>query len=103
MKLVSFALAVTLTGCAAPMHERSDYDVCRLTMRGLWVAEASQEARRRGTNCQALYPIIIQGEAANNAATMQLLQMMRPAPPAPASTMTCDSYRYGNRVETTCR
>lgn len=38
--------------------------------------------------------------AANTAATLQLMQALQPRPiPAP---VTCNSYRYGNQVQTTC-
>lgn len=96
-------LVLLLAGCASSpeyVAGKSDFTVCRFTMGGPHARAADEEARRRGLNCPAMYPAINAQMANENAATQQFLRATQPAP-APA-TRTCQTYRVGNSLETTC-
>jgi hypothetical protein len=96
-------VALLLVGCASSpeyVAQKSNFDVCRLTMRGPHARNAELEAQKRGLNCTAYYPAIQQQMANENAAIQNMQRALQP-PPRPAAT-NCTSYRVGNTIQTNC-
>lgn len=105
MKPLLIASVLALTACATSeefVAGRSDMTVCRFTLGGPHAAAADHEVRRRGLNCQAMYPAIQAQQANENAAVQNFLRSTQPAPAQRPRIVQCDSHRAGSTVQTTC-
>lgn len=114
MRLVlATAALAALAGCQSVEQLRAlapqqpDYEICRAVMAGgpNMRQVAWEEQQRRGLDCAPYAGAIAQREAASNAMALQLMQQSRPQPlpmPQMPQTVRCNSYRYGNQVQTTC-
>jgi hypothetical protein len=125
MRLAPLALCLALAACASPppdparvraaLARAPNIDVCRAMYYGPdWInGKAYEEKARRGIDCEN-YAAAIQAQdaaqrAASNAAISSLIApggIFNPTPPpSPViqPTINCQSYRYGNQVQTTCR
>lgn len=119
MKMVFALAALALAGCQnmeqlrASAPQQSDFTICKALVMGNATLQqvAAEEQQRRRLDCSPHMPAIAQAQQADMARTavgLQLLQQSQPRPqpiqpyimPAP---VTCNSYRYGNQVQTTCR
>jgi hypothetical protein len=104
MRLAILTAAALLAGCAVPASQVSNVELCRYALFGSSNDQvvAEREARRRGLDCAPLYGVLLQKRQQEAAALNNAAQFFnRPAAPA-QGPVTCDSYRLGNRVETTC-
>jgi hypothetical protein len=98
-------IVLLLAGCATSQEyvaSTSDFTVCRFTMGGPHARAAEEEARKRGLNCPAMYPAILQKQAQENAATQTYINSLQRPAPAPMMR-SCNSYRMGNTVQTDCQ
>jgi hypothetical protein len=106
MKLWILAIAMLLASCASPEYvaNRSNWDVCRLSMGGPHARHAEAEAQRRGVDCRRFFGAIQQQQANENAATQNIQRALQPAPrpPAPPRSVQCRSVVTGNTVQTMC-
>ena len=104
MRLAILGSAALVAGCAVPAAQVSNMELCRYVLFGSSDDQvvAEREAGRRGLDCKPYFPVLVQRRAAQDAALNNAAQYFnRPAQPA-TGPVTCDSYRLGNRVETTC-
>ena len=100
MKQIVLVLAAALAGCAASpeqMARQSDIEVCRFTMGGSDKAVADAEAQRRGLNCTAYYPAIVERIRAEKAAADYQRSI---APPQERKCITV--YRGRGDYDTVC-
>lgn len=111
MRLLLLMPAV-LAGCAtladlqATVGNASNFQLCRaMILASSDVANIARgEAARRGLDCAPYAAAVMQQEQANNAATNALArQLLTPAPRPFPAPVTCETYRAGTSLQTTCR
>lgn len=113
-RFLLLACISALTGCAVqpkyPMNEYASGRLCEIAVRGnFWMTEeqALTEIARRGENCNAHMGVINARINAENANTMQSLELLRQAQPqfrpmSPPQSMRCVSQNVGGSIVTNC-
>lgn len=120
MKTAPIFVALIMAGCAQPQSveslrasvgNASNYQLCRAIMLAPEnvASIARDESARRSLDCAPYANLVQQGQASDEAARQQAIQQLlnRPAVtpyqiPMPARPVTCNSYRIGNSVQTSC-
>lgn len=115
MRLALIVAALALAGCQsmdqlrALAPQQTDYTICESMVMGhpAMRQAAAEEQQRRRLDCSPHMGMIqarVQGNAAQTASGLQLLQMSRPQPVMPlmAPPVSCVSRRVGGQVYTDC-